>query len=246
MTSISSIFSLPSQGTSAAINGNSASSTSTASAASAASSLVSANGQQLQDQFLKLLVSQMKNQDPLNPMDSAQMTSQLAQISSVQGIQNLNSSITSLLGQMNSLQTLDSANTVGSTALVNGSSLVLANNASTGTPIAVGGYQLPSTADAGTISIKNASGAVVQTLPMSALTQGVNTFQWNGMQADGTQAPAGTYTFAINASSGGKAVAATTLSAGVVQGIQQNANGVPQLNLGPLGLQPMSAVVEMI
>ena len=246
MSSISSIFSLPNQGNTTATSGNSASSTSTTTAASAASSLISSNGQQLQDQFLRLLVSQMKNQDPLNPMDSAQMTSQLAQISSVQGIQNLTTSITSLLGQMNSLQTLNSANMIGGTALVNGSTMVLANNASTGTPMALGGYQLPSAADAGTISIKNASGAVVQTIPLPSTTQGVNTFQWNGVQADGTQAPAGSYSFAINATSGGKAVAATTLSAGVVQGIQQDANGVPQLNLGPLGLQPMSSVVEMI
>ena len=199
------------------------------------------NAAQIQNQFLTLLVAQMKNQDPMNPMDSSQMTSQLAQISSVQGIQNLNTSITSLLGQMGALQTLDSTNLVGHTALVNGSSLDFSDGTPTG-----GGYQLPSNVDGGAITIRNASGLVVAQLPLTGTQAGLSVFAWNGAQTDGTQARPGQYTFSVNASSGGQAVEVTPLAAGVVQGVQQNANGQPQINLGTLGVKALSAVVQLM
>jgi flagellar basal-body rod modification protein FlgD len=209
--------------------------------ASSGNTAGSSSAAQIQNQFLTLLVAQMKNQDPMNPMDSSQMTSQLAQISSVQGIQNLNTSITSLLGQMGSLQTLDSTNLVGHTALVNGSTLELSNGSPTG-----GGYQLPSNVDGGAITIRNASGLVVAQLPLTGTGAGLSVFAWDGTQIDGRQAPAGQYTFSVNATSGGQAVTATPLAAGVVQGVQQNANGQPQINLGSLGVKSLSSVVQMM
>src|SRR5579871_3896547 len=88
--------------------------------APATNSLGAASASQLQNEFLTLLVTQMKNQDPLNPMDSSQMTSQLAQISTVQGVQDLNTSIQSLLSQISALQGVDTANLIGRNALVSG------------------------------------------------------------------------------------------------------------------------------
>ncbi len=219
--------------------GNPGLATAAGTAASAAGSGSSAA--QIQNQFLTLLVAQMKNQDPMNPMDSSQMTSQLAQISSVQGIQNLNTSITSLLGQIGSLQTLDSTNLVGHTALVAGDGLDFSNGSATG-----GGYQLPSAVDGGSITIRNASGLVVAQLPLTGTGAGMSLFSWNGTQSDGSQARPGQYTFSVQATSGGQAVSASTLAAGVVQGVQQNANGQPQLNLGSLGVKSLSDVVQMM
>ena len=73
-----------------------------------------------QDQFLKLLVAQLQAQDPLNPMDNAQMTSQLAQISTVDGINKLNTTVTSMLDQLGAVDQLNAASMIGHTVLVDG------------------------------------------------------------------------------------------------------------------------------
>jgi len=80
-----------------------------------------------QDTFMKLLVTQMKNQDPLNPLDNAQVTSQLAQLSTVTGIEKMNTTLQSLMGSYQSSQTLQAAGMIGHGVLVAGSSLNLTN-----------------------------------------------------------------------------------------------------------------------
>src|SRR4051812_43339353 len=106
-------------------------STTSSGAASKASSLTSAADQE--DRFMKLLVAQMKNQDPLNPMDNSQMTSQIAQINTVGGIQQLNETVKSLLGAFSSMQNQSAATDVaGRDVLVAGGSLRLAGGKATG------------------------------------------------------------------------------------------------------------------
>jgi len=217
-----------------------ASTGSTQSAAAAASALGAAPAQQIQNEFLTLLVTQLKNQDPLNPLDSTQMTSQLAQISTVQGVQDLNTSIQSLLAQMNALQSLDATNLIGHNALVAGNSLTLGTNG------ADAGYELPSAVDGGTISIKDATGTVIQTIALPSTSQGVATFHWDGSTSSGSSAPAGTYSFSIAATAGGSAVTATTLSEGKIQGIDSSSTGASVLNMGPLGQHPVSDIVQLM
>jgi len=218
----------------------SAAAASTGNPASGASTVGASSAQQIQNEFLTLLVTQMKNQDPLNPMDSSQMTSQLAQISTVQGVQDLNTSIQSLLTQMNALQGVDSANLIGRSALVAGSSLTLGPNG------AGGGYQLGSAVDSGTITITDASGNVVQQLALPSTAAGVSTFTWDGTTAGGGTAPAGNYTFSISATAGGNPAAVTTLSLGTIQGTSTNASGATQFNMGPLGQVGMSGLVQLM
>src|SRR5262245_58442945 len=81
----------------------------------------SANAADIQSNFLKMLVTQLNNQDPLNPLDNSQLTSQLAQISTVSGLQNVNSTLNALLSQTAAGRAMDSANLIGRTVLVPGS-----------------------------------------------------------------------------------------------------------------------------
>ena len=80
-----------------------------------------------QDRFLKLLVTQMKNQDPLNPMDNAQVTTQMAQLSTVSGIDKLNATLQALSDSMSSNQSLQAASMIGHGVLVAGKGIELAN-----------------------------------------------------------------------------------------------------------------------
>ena len=98
-----------------------------ASVTGSAAPAAATSGADIQDRFLKLLVTQMKNQDPLNPMDNAEITSQLAQISTVNGIQQLNTTMQSLSSSFLSAQSLQSAALIGHTVLTGGNNLNIAD-----------------------------------------------------------------------------------------------------------------------
>src|SRR5215470_2380597 len=93
--------------------------------ASSPASSVAADATMTSDRFLKLLVAQMNNQDPLNPLDNAQVTSQMAQINTVTGINGLNDTVNQLLGQFTRLESLQAAQLTGRSVLVPGNSLTL-------------------------------------------------------------------------------------------------------------------------
>src|SRR3990167_5266916 len=111
-----------------------------------------------QDRFLKLLVTQLQNQDPLNPMDNAQMTSQLAQISTVDGIEKLNATMRMILEGSVDSEAMQAAALVGHQVMVAGSGLSL------GDAGAVGGLELKSAADQVSVTIKDSNGIVMRTL----------------------------------------------------------------------------------
>ena len=213
-TSASSVF--------AALNGG-------ASAPATAAAVATTSAQATQNQFMKLLVTQLQNQDPLNPMDNSQMTSQIAQINTVSGINQLNTTLQALTASMTPNQTVQAASMIGHGAMVPGSGVNLVS----GTP-AVGGFSLPGASDATTVSIYDSTGALVNTLNLGAQPAGVSDWQWNGTDSTGAAAPAGNYTFKVNASLAGNAVAATNLQYGVVNSVTQGATG---LTLGVGSLQ---------
>ena len=193
--------------------------TSTSTSTSSTSSTDSSVGSQ--DYFLKLLVAQMNNQDPLNPMDSAQMTSQLAQLNTVQGIDKLSTQLDSLLGDVGSSQSLQASSLVGKDVLVPGSSIELASGQGTA------GVNLSANADAVTITIKDSSGATIHTADLGAQSKGLVNFVWDGSTDAGTTAAAGAYTFTVTATTGTAktAVSADTLSTGVVSSITPGSDG---------------------
>jgi len=196
------------------------------------------DGPSIGDRFLRLLVTQLRNQDPLNPMDNAQMTSQLAQISTVTGINKLNDSMSSLGAMLGSNQYLQAAGLVGHTVLATGNKLSLAGTGA-------GGVKLASPADHVTVTISDASGHAVRTIDMGAQTAGVHTFAWDGRTDAGAVAADGQYSFSVQAAQAGAAVTADTLMSGRVDGVVLGANGSTQIQLGLLGLIDMPQIVEI-
>jgi flagellar basal-body rod modification protein FlgD len=183
----------------------------------------------IQDRFLKLLVTQLKNQDPLNPMDNAQLTSQLAQISTVNGIQQLNTTMQSLSSSLLSSQSMQSAGLIGRVVLTDGNSV-----AYDGANPGVGGAQLAQSADSLKVTIKGPSGNVIRQLDLGAQSSGFVPFRWDGLDDSGATVTAGIYSFAVAASRGGQAITATPVAAGAVQSVSFG-NGGQSLNVKGIG-----------
>ena len=154
-----------------------------------------------QDRFLKLLVTQLQNQDPLSPMDNAELTSQIAQINTVSGIATLNTSVQALSSRFLQMQTLQGAALIGKNVIVPGKQLDIADG------VAQGGFELASAADAVKVEILSPAGQVLDTLNLGAQSSGMSSFNW----------PAGTYdassglTFRVTATSGATTLASTEL-----------------------------------
>jgi flagellar basal-body rod modification protein FlgD len=207
---------------------NQASSTSKANSATSAA----------QDRFLTLLTAQLKNQDPLNPLDNAQMTSQLAQISTVDGITQLNATLQSLLNNSTGSQTLQAAALVGKNVLVPGSGLLLQKGQS------YGGVDLPSASNDVVATIVDASGNTVRTLDLGPLPAGTSSFSWNGATDNGSTAADGTYSIRLTAMQGGNQLNATALELGTVSSVANSPNGV-SLTVGGLGTLSLSDVKQI-
>jgi flagellar basal-body rod modification protein FlgD len=141
-------------------------------ATGAAAALTSTNAAGTEDRFLKLLVAQLKNQDPLNPMDNAQVTTQMAQIQTVSGIDKLNTTVQGLNGQFAQLQALSGASLVGRDVLIEGNRMVADNG------VGHGGFDLASQADHVKLDVMDASGRVIDTVDLGAMASGRHTFDW--------------------------------------------------------------------
>ncbi len=176
---------------------------------------------QLNDRFLKLLVAQMNNQDPLNPLDNAQLTSQMAQINTVTGINGLNDTVQQLIAQFTQMQSMQAAQLTGRSVLVEGNTLALPANGN-----AVGGVSLDVAADKVSVEIKNAAGDVVRTLQLGKEEAGVSRFEWDGRTDGGDTAPAGSYTFSVTAKAGTTSVSATALASRQVTGVRTTGSTV--------------------
>lgn len=193
---------------------------------------------ELQDRFLKLLVTQMKNQDPLNPLDNAQVTTQLAQISTVNGIEKLNANIQAMASSFNAGQSLQAATMIGKDVLVPGSMLQLASGSG------IFGLELAQAADQVKVTIHDASGRAMQVMDLGAKPAGSLALAWDGMTTDGAAAADGLYSVSVSALRGDQKIDAKTLAFGSVQGVSQGSQGV-QLNVGTLGLVGLTDVKQI-
>lgn len=212
----------------------------TASAASAVASSKAAPStvQAAEDRFLKLLVTQMRNQDPLNPMDNAQVTSQMAQLNTVSGINKLNESLAGLSALYQSSQALQASSMIGRYVLAEGAALELKNGA------AVGGIELADPADKVAVTIKDSAGTVLDTVELGSQKAGVVNFGWDGTTLNGTAAADGKYQFSIKAIQGDKDVTATPLALSTVESVTLGAQG-PILNTG-LGALSISQIKQIL
>lgn len=204
--------------------------TSTNSSSTASAALTSGSSakssEELKTDFLNLLVTQLKNQDPLNPMDNAQMTSQLAQINTVSGIEKLNTTLTKLMDSYTNTQNIQAANLIGHAVLTEGKVLTL------GASGAVGGVSLESAADSVKVTVLDGSGNTVQTVDLGKLPKGTSNFVWDGKNSSGAAVDTnGSYTFKVTATAAGKDVTATALQAGMVNAVTLASDGM-KLELG--------------
>ena len=173
----------------------------------------------IENRFLTLLVTQLKNQDPLNPADANQMTTQLSQISTVSGIEKLNTNMQKLLDAYGGTQNMQAAALIGKTVLSEGSNLELGSSG------AIGGVKLGAYADKVTISIKDANGKEIQTQSLGAQNAGVVNFYWDGKDSSGTAQTQGKYTFTVTATKSGEKVDAAALQAGTVYAVTLASDG---------------------
>lgn len=195
--------------------------------------------QAAQDQFMTLLVTQMKNQDPLNPMDNAQMTSQLAQLSTVSGIDKVNTSLQTFMSNFQSAQSLQAANMIGHGVLVAGSNVSLSQGKS------IFGINLPNSASQVTATISDASGKAIKTINLGNQAAGVLPFAWDGSMDSGGTAPDGTYKLSVSATNGASKVDATALSFGTVSSVSSNSKGISLItpNLGDVAMTDVQLIL---
>ncbi|NUU00202.1 flagellar hook assembly protein FlgD [Herbaspirillum robiniae] len=226
--------------------------TSSTSSTSSSSSLNDNSPEAIQNRFLSLLIAQMKNQDPSNPMDNSQMTTQMAQLSTVSGISQLNSTLATLMGNLNSSQALQSANMIGHSVLAPGNNLQLTSDttkADDGTETtsqkAVFGVNLDSSASSVIVTIKDSSGAVVRTMDLGTQASGSVPIIWDGTNDAGSKAADGKYTFTVTASNNGTAVNATALAFGTVASVTTASDGV-KLNVSNIGTIKPTDVVQIL
>ncbi|MDD5328449.1 MAG: flagellar hook assembly protein FlgD [Sulfuricella sp.] len=209
-----------------------------ATSSSATSAAASNSPQATQDRFLKLLVTQMQNQDPLNPLDNAQITSQMAQLSTVSGIESLNTALQAMATSFSASQSLQAAAMIGRSVLAPGSSIQLQNGA------AVGGFALSQAVDQAVVTIKDAAGNKLHSVDMGAQKAGNVMFQWDGVTDSGAIAANGAYTFEVSAKQGGTTVTADSLALGEVNSVSLSATGV-MLNTDVLGSVDVTKVKQI-
>ncbi len=213
--------------------------TGAASSTSANKSSTSALGQQ---DFLNLMLAQLKNQDPTKPMDSSAFLGQLAQFSTVQGLSNLQTSFSSFASTMNSNQSLQAAALVGRSVLAPGGSAMLNSGGSID-----GAVDLPTSAGDVTVNVYDTSGQLIRRMPLGTQQAGLSTFHWDGQTDAGTTAPPGVYIVAASAVVDGASQAVNTLVTDKVNSVNIGANGAGlTLNLAGLGSVDFSTVREIM
>ena len=166
------------------------------------------------DRFLKLLVAQMQNQDPLNPMDNAQVTSQMAQINTVNGIEKLNTTVQGLSGQFVQMQALQGAALVGRDVVVKGNKMDIAD------AVGQGGFELAGPADAVKVEVLSPAGQVLDTMNLGAQTSGMHSFDW----AAGANTNDSALKFRVTATLGTATVESTALMRDKVDAVSTSGN----------------------
>ncbi|MBA6418935.1 MULTISPECIES: flagellar hook assembly protein FlgD [Pseudomonas] len=194
------------------------------------------------DQFLELLVAQMNNQDPLSPQENGEFIAQLAQFSTVEGIENMNTSMEALLSGYQSSQALQASSLVGRTVIVPSDQAIV--DTATGVE---GQFALPEDSGAVSIKVLDSAGSLVNTINMGDLKAGMHDFKWDGKDGSGNVLPPGAYTFEATAAVGGTTKQLATLLPANVDSVSLGAgnNGELLLNVAGLGSISLSNVYSI-
>jgi len=184
--------------------------------ASAAKAVQTKNDAGSADRFLKLLVTQMQNQDPLNPMDNAQVTTQMAQINTVSGVEKLNDTVDGLNGQFMQLQALQGAALVGHDISLKGNRVAIEDGKG------VGSFDLAGKADKVKLEVISATGKVLETMDLGVLAAGRHDFEW----AAGANTDDSKPTFRVTATLGSTSVTSTTFMRDRVESVSSSSSGL--------------------
>jgi flagellar basal-body rod modification protein FlgD len=171
----------------------------------------------MQDRFLKLLAAQLTNQDPMNPMDNAQMTTQMAQINTVTGIQSLNLTMQTMAEQFAAMQSLQGTTMIGRSVLTEGSKLTYTDNT------AQGAFDLDNAATAVKVEVVTPGGQVVNSQDLGALEKGRHDFTWDASSYTGDKS---TLSFRVTATNQDGSVTATNLMQSKVTGTGTSAGAL--------------------
>jgi flagellar basal-body rod modification protein FlgD len=216
-------------------------------AAAAAAKVASAKKAELnQDDFLTLMITQLKNQDPFKPMDPAQYVGQLAQFSSVSGLADINKNIASLTSSLRGNQVLDGAALIGRTVIADGNQVyryVPENGEAIPTQ---GAVEVPAGASSVQLIVRDSAGTLVKTQAMET-QKGLRGFTWDGSTDSGTSAPSGSYKIEVVAKVGDKNVSLNTSMAAQVSSVALDpATGSLMLDTDTLGEIAMSDVERVL
>lgn len=185
--------------------------------------------------FLTLMLAQLKNQDPTSPVDSNTFLTQLAQLSQVQGINQLNTSFSQFSGSQ-------AASLLGHTAMVPSATATLA----TAGQAITGAVGVPQNSPQVTVNISNAAGVVVKSYSLGPQSTGLAPFSWDGTTSSGAQAPAGTYTLSAGVQGVASGTAVNTYVNGTVESVTMGAGATGlTLNVAGLGSVPYSSVQQI-
>ncbi|TVP45451.1 MAG: flagellar hook assembly protein FlgD [Halomonas sp.] len=204
--------------------------------AGSANGLSASQSDELRESFMTLLITQLQNQDPLNPMDNAEMTSQLAQINTVSGIEQLNDTLNGITQQMDAAQALQAAGLIDKAVLVPGNNVMVSIDPTNGSYATPFGIELAKPAEKVEVTITNRSGEVVYTKDLGAVAAGVESFSWGGLTNEGNAVAEGAYKVNFKATDAdGKALETQALNYALVQGVSPGAdNGNVRLDLGAI------------
>ncbi|MEE8058871.1 MAG: flagellar hook assembly protein FlgD [Pseudomonadales bacterium] len=194
-----------------------------------------------QDVFLRLMVTQMQHQDPLDPQSNSDFVAQLAQFSSVEGLDKLNNTMEGFVGSFQSGQALQASSMVGRMVKVDTDTSYLATGG-----IVAGTIDLPQSTNEVRMVISDSSGVQVTEVLMGSQEAGEITFAWDGQDDAGNQQGPGYYTFEVFANIGGDPVQIGTALSANVDSVTVGANGAISLNVAGVGAVPMSGVREIL
>lgn len=198
-----------------------------------------------QEQFLTLLITQLQNQDPLNPMDNDQITSQVAQLSTVTGINQLNETLLALSGQLDVSQSMQAASLIGKEILVPGTAIRVGTGEA-GTQVTHFGMELLSPAAGVKVNILDNAGKVVRSMELGQHQAGVHSLEWDGTDDSGATVPDGRYSVQVSAFDAGEApVSVGALTSGLVSSVASSTGGVT-LDLGLAGSFLLSDVRKIM
>jgi flagellar basal-body rod modification protein FlgD len=193
-----------------------------------------------QSEFLQLLIAQMKNQDPLKPMENGEFMAELAQFNSLTELQNLNNSFASFQSAMLGTQLNQASTLVGKTVMSEGDLVSYSGSGTQNLAVDLGEYT-----DTLELSVYNSSGALVGTQTYTGLDSGVQSLSWNGLNADGEQQPPGQYIVVANSITEGGYSPIQLLTPSRVVSVNLSSAGEMQLNLANGGQTSFDAIRQI-